>query len=110
MLVAEPDIELYQGDDYAAADGRALTFTAPAGAGWPDLTTASITLTLRSITTPNRLAKSGTAVSATEAQVELTGTDTAGLDPVLYDYTVDAVVATRIITIARGRCRVHGEL
>lgn len=42
-----PDINVKQGFDYHNDDGRAITFTGETADQWPDLTGATVTLTMR---------------------------------------------------------------
>ena len=71
---------VYQGDDYAATDGRALEWSA---ATWPDLTNATMHLMVRA-QTGALFSKAGTVVSAGGAtqtiRVELTDDETALLE------------------------------
>jgi hypothetical protein len=73
------EASVYQGDDYANADGRALAWSSN---GWPDLTSATILFMVRA-QTGALFSKAGTVVSAGGAtqtvRVELTATETAAL-------------------------------
>jgi len=79
---SDGDVELYQGDDYANADGRALAWTNAAGS-WPDLTGATVKLVVRA---PNGdlIQVTGSVVTPTGAgqtvRVELTAAQTALLE------------------------------
>jgi hypothetical protein len=81
-VASDGDVELYQGDDYANADGRALAWTNAAGS-WPDLTGATVKLVVRA---PNGdlIQVTGSVVTPTGAgqtvRVELTAAQTALLE------------------------------
>jgi hypothetical protein len=96
------------GDDYKAADGRALDWTNSAGT-WPDLTAA----TIRFLYSANGLAAgnfAGSVVTPTGAgqrvRLELNAGQTGGMAPTIAGPTRFAVVATQpdgdSITIVRG--------
>lgn len=76
-VASDGDVTVYQGDDYASVDSRALDWS---GTTWPDLTSASILLMVRA-QTGVAFSKAGTVVSAGGAtqtvRVELTDDETA---------------------------------
>ena len=79
-VAASGDVTVYQGDDYANVDGRALDWS---GTTWPDLTAATILFLVRA-QTGAAFSKAGTVVSAGGAtqtvRVELTDDETALLE------------------------------
>lgn len=90
------NIIAYQGDDYKAADGRALAWT---GTNWPTLTGATISFQLHR----GPLTKAGSVLSATQAQVELTHTDLATLTIGTDTYALIATLSdTSVVTLATG--------
>lgn len=98
-------VSIMRGDDYSNSDGRSLEWTNADGT-WPDLTGATITLTVGQPTTV--VTKTGSVVTPSGAnqlvRVELTHTDTTGLEIGTHRYDVQATLATssRIVTLARG--------
>lgn len=108
------DVELYEGDDYAAADGRSLEWTNTAG-NWPDLTAAAITLAVR---TPNgqTFNMAGAVITPTGTQkvrVELTAAQTDDLLawPTPSDLRVVATLASgRRATLVRGNLEVVQDI
>lgn len=106
------DIALLQGDDYNRNDGRELVFTQQEDDVWPDLTGATIAFTCASRTTDNRFTKAGRVITpsggAKVVGVELTKLETAGFDPALYNYSIEATLpSNRVITLRYGRMRVN---
>jgi hypothetical protein len=98
-------LTLVRGDDYAAADGRALDFLAPT-AGWPNLTAATIAITVRKPDDSILLADSGSVVTPTGAsakvRVELSSADTEILVPGCR-FDVEATLSSsRIVTLVEG--------
>lgn len=107
-------VEVFIGDSYQAADGRALQWAAT---GWPDLTGASITFEVHRTVSPYRavLQTAGVVTVAgaatQEVRVELTGTLTAGLVRGNYDYEVVATLASGgVLTLVRGPFYAKGEV
>lgn len=108
------DIKIVRGDDYAAADGRALCWTSN---GWPDLTGALVTFTAQHSNQPGILQASG-AVLPPEGgnqtvQVELTSAQTNLLIPGsrAYWYDLEATLASgRIITLVKGQMSVEADI
>lgn len=91
-------VEIVQGDDYKATDGRALQWSSTS---WPVLTSGSIELELRKGTLTASFA--GSVLSATEAQVELTATDTEPLETGTWQYALKATLADgSVVTVAAG--------
>ena len=99
-------INIVRGDDYANADGRALTFT---GATWPTLTSGAVTLkvaTGAAITT-----YTGTVTGAQACRVELTDTQTAALAAGVYAYDLEATLAGgSVVTLVQGTLRVAADV
>lgn len=102
-VLASGQLELVQGDDYKATDGRALTFSS---ASWPTLTAGTVALKLRN--SPNATATSyaGTVLSASSVQVELTAAQTALLSG-SYKYDIVATLSNGdVATLAHGNAKV----
>lgn len=98
------NIEIVAGDDYLAADGRALDFL-DSGNKWPDLTGASITFTAKG--KANDISKAGSVIVATgsgkKVRVELTKTETSVANG-RYHYDVEATLPSgNIVTLVHGR-------
>jgi hypothetical protein len=97
---ATGEIALVRGDDYLAADGRELSWAAPAS-GWPGLAGASVTLSLGPLLPVPALAV-GPPVT-----FELTHAQTTALPPGPVAYAVRAALADgSAVTLALGHCRV----
>ncbi len=100
-------IELVQGDDYFAADGRALEWTR---SDWPDLTGATITLNVQTASGIVTIAGTAPVVGAGVEQTvraEMTAAETASLDIGFNDFDVKAVLAsTHVVRLALGKCHV----
>lgn len=101
-------LNLVRGDDYANADGRALTFT-NTGVAWPSLAGATVTFTVGGV------AKTCTVTQATAPNqslyAELTAANTEALGIGTYDYDVQATLAGgRIDTLIRGKCTLVGDV
>lgn len=96
-------LSLVQGDDYKAADSRALIFTS---SDWPSLTGAAISLELRNSPTATPTSYAGTATSATTAQIELAGTQTAVLDGAYRFDVVATLSGGNVVTLTNGICDV----
>lgn len=111
MILASDDLEVIQGDDYSEADGQPLFIAEPEGAGWPDLSGADITFTMKAITTTERFSKSAEAFGG-GVGVELTNLETVDFDPVVYDYQFSAALTGGggNVTLAYGRLRVRPKL
>jgi len=97
-----------QGDDYANADGRALTWSSDA---WPDLTGATVTLNLAAaagtVSISCTVVTAGAGVTQT-VRAEPTATNTAALDVGFNAFDVKAVLATssHVVRLALGSVRV----
>lgn len=104
---------LIAGDDYQAADNRALLFS-PTLLAWPDLEDATIALKIR-----GRVARvytllltaAGEAISNTEAYAELTSSETDDLygdsthvarATVTLDWQLVATIGSHTVTLERG--------
>lgn len=106
-------IELYQGDDYATADSRSLSWSLT---GAPSLSGATITWKLRDQTGTTALTKTAT-VSGSSPQivrVQLTDDDTTSLTPSgakQYRYDLAAVLSNgNKATLARGSATVKTDV
>jgi len=118
-VLASGSVQLVRGDDYADADGRALTFNIsdPSGAGIPSLTGA----TVRFKTAPAWMSGTGIGLNAVGVVVTATGTtrtvrfeltsvQTAGLPPAVHNFDVEATLSGgRIITLLQGQCTVRAD-
>lgn len=106
-VLASGNISLVQGDDYKAADNRALLFNSTA---WPTLTGAGIALKIRKTSGGvSTTSFSGTALSASSVQVELSGSQTAAISAGEHNYDLVATLATsaNIVTLGSGVCFVQ---
>lgn len=96
-------VTIYQGDDYATADGRELSWSID---GAPDLTGATVTLTIDSrnidaITITCSVTNAGDPTQLVVA--ELSDTDTAALLTEITKYDLSAELANgSMVTLARG--------
>lgn len=96
---------IIQGDDYKAADGRALQWNSDS---WPDLLGATIELELRFGATVET--EAGTVLSASEVQVELTSAVTAALPRTVGRYALRATLSDGdTVTLADGAFDVTGQ-
>lgn len=84
-ILSDGSLEIIRGDAYDAADGRAITLT-DTGSTWPDLTEATVTLSIRlkktdalEATIVGTVADPGTATQS--VTFEPTAEDTAALTP-----------------------------
>lgn len=103
-------ITIVRGDDYASADGRALEWQTSDAATWPDLTSATIQLTVKygagsttysgSVVTPTGVSK--------KVRVELTAAQTGALVAQEYDWDLQATLSGsgRKVTLRRGKAYV----
>ena len=100
------DVTIVRGDDYNAADGRALDWT-DVSAAWPDLTGATIAVTVQTTATTT-WTKAGSVVTPTgsgkKVRVEPTAADTATFaGGASYPFDVQATLASgRKVTLLRG--------
>lgn len=111
------DIELIQGDDYAAADGRALIFTG-AGQSWPDLSTATLEFKAATVDAEDGAVK--ITATATRSVVEglqhitvpLTAAQTNALEVGVNatEYALYATLSGRRLTLAAGLITVRGDV
>ena len=95
-----------RGDDYHASDSRNKVWNI---VGAPDLTGATITVTARDSSDNVIFTKSGTVVTpgagTQVVSVALAASDTSAKTPDIYDYDVEATLATssRKVTLVIGR-------
>jgi len=108
-VAQDQTLTLVRGDDYSAADGRALQWTGY----FPDLTGATITFTIASRRDYQAIVQATcTAAPGTEGAwtvtAELTSAQTSLLNPydTSYVYDVEAVIDSRHVTLVRGRVEV----
>ena len=99
------EVTVIAGDDYAAADGRALLWTLPTSFTPADITGATVSFKVKH--PDGTLTKTGGIVSATtpiQVKVELAAADTTGLDDGDYPFTLRVALAVsgRTITITRA--------
>jgi hypothetical protein len=105
------EVEIVKGDDYAAADGRALEWTSTT---WPNLTGATITFrVLQQIRDDVLLTKAGSVVTPTgtaKVRVELTAAETGALSAGGHRFEVVATLSSgRVATLVRDTFTVQGE-
>jgi hypothetical protein len=98
-VALDQNVTLVKGDDYKAADGRALDFTNAAGT-WPDLTGATINFKAAYQLQPTNsfTEATGSVVVASGAnqqvRIEIDGPDTTGLPAGSYEYDVEATLSS----------------
>ena len=105
IVAQSGNVTTVAGDDYNATDGRAIDWT-DSSASWPDLTGASILVTVKSGST-TLMAKAGSVVTPTGAskqvRVQPTAADTRAIGVGTYDFDVQATLASgRIVTLLTG--------
>lgn len=106
------DVTIVHGDDYNNTDSRALEWSTTDTATWPDLTAATITLTVKAHAGgAAELTKTGTVVTPTGAtkkvRVELTAANTTSLALGSHKFDVQATLASgRIATLITGTLNV----
>jgi len=109
------DLELVQGDDYAAADSRALLFTG-AGENWPDLSTATFSLVVGIPGAEGVVFTASGSRTVVEGlqhiTVPLTATDTNKLaeGANANDYALRATLSSRTLTLAAGAITTRGKI
>jgi hypothetical protein len=97
-------ISLIYGDDYLAANGRALDFT---GTTWPDITTATIALKVQAATA---LSFTGSVLSAASCRVALSAANVASIGVGVWAYDLEATIGTYIITLAQDYLTVVADV
>jgi hypothetical protein len=106
------DVAIVHGDDYNNTDSRALEWSTTDSATWPDLTGATITLTVKAHAGGTaELTKTGTVVTPTGAtkkvRVELTAANTTALGLGSHKFDVQATLSSgRIVTLITGTLNV----
>ncbi len=116
-VLSSGNVQIVRGDDYANADGRALTFDiSDPGNFLPSLAGATVRLKTGLPNRPNLavLNVTGTVVTATgttrTVRFELTSAQTAVLVPIAYNFDVEATLSTsRVITLLQGQCIVLAD-
>ena len=106
IVAQSGNVTTVAGDDYNATDGRAIDWT-DSSVSWPDLTGASILVTVKSGST-TLMAKAGSVVTPTGAskqvRVQPTAADTRAIGVGTYDFDVQATLSSgRIVTLLRGQ-------
>lgn len=108
------NLTLVRGDDYYNADGRAIAFV-DSSLNWPDLTGASVQLTLTPTGGGTAVTVSGTISSPTTnkaVRFDLSAATTGGLviGAGAYRYDVQAALtSTHKVTLARGSVTVFAD-
>ena len=94
-------VQIVQGDDYKAVDGRALQWTSTS---WPVITGATVVLELRATSSAVIAATyDATVLSASEAQIEITATETSALRTGTYTYALKATLSDgNVVTLVTG--------
>lgn len=103
-------LRLIQGDSYAAAQSRQLSWTLSAQ---PDLTAAALTLTIvvKGVTvTKTGLSGSNLASGAPTITATLTKLDTAGFEPAIGLFDLSATIGSDELTLVRGRVDVKADV
>ena len=115
-VALDQNVTLVKGDDYKAADGRALDFINAAGT-WPDLTGATINFKAAYQLQPTNsfTEATGSVVVASgvnqQVRIEIDGTDTAGLPAGSYEYDVEATLASgNTVTLVSSEGKPNVEL
>jgi hypothetical protein len=116
-VLSSGNVQIVRGDDYANADGRALTFDiSDPGNFLPSLVGATVRLKTGLPNRPNLavLNVTGTVVTATgttrTVRFELTSAQTAVLVPIAHNFDVEATLsAGRVITLLQGQCIVLAD-
>ncbi len=109
-VAANGKLKIVRGDDYAAADGRALEWTGT----WPDLTGATITFSARR-TGSDPIVLAGEVVTPVapgqRVRLELLASDTDDAEPGDWDYDVEATLTSgRIVTLALDRLEIVSDI
>lgn len=95
-------VELITGDDYLAADGRALEFSSD---DWPDLTGGTVLFKLGSLSVP------ALVTAARSVRVELTSAQTRNLKIAKRTHELEATLANgHVVTLLRGCTTVVSDL
>lgn len=99
-------INLVYGDDYMAADARALSFQSD---DWPVLTGATIALRVQGATA---ISLAGSVLAADQVQVELTYTqiETIGIGTRRYDLQATLATSAHVVTLATGLFTVEADV
>lgn len=110
-IAADGTVSVVRGDDYNAADGRKLVWT-DNGNVWPDLTGASIKVTVRDLNDQQLVQLTGAVDVATgspkKVSAQPTATDLA-IAVGHHKYDVEATISTRKVTLLRGTWRVFED-
>ncbi len=102
-------VQIVQGDDYHASDGRALEWT---GDLWPDLTSATIAFHIADadpFTAEGSVTDAG--VGPQTVRVQLTAEQTAALNAGQHPFDVEATLESgRVVTLVRGYSHVLADV
>ena len=98
-------ITIVRGDDYLNTDNRAFTFT---GTNWPTLTGGSVALIVDDGTPTSY---TGVITGAQACYVEMTDTQTTGMEPDAYTYDLQATLSNgSIVTLVQGTLLVQADV
>ena len=98
-------IELTYGDDYFAADNRAIVFDLTSQ---PSITSATIALILD---TSPATSFTGSVVTATQCRIELTSTQVASIGIGYFGYDLQATLANgHVVTLRKGILHVAEDI
>lgn len=105
VVAQSGNVTTIAGDDYSNTDSRAIDWT-DASVSWPDLTGASILVTVKSGTT-TLMSKAGSVVTPTgsskKVRVQPTAADTRAIPVGTYEFDVQATLSNgHIVTLLRG--------
>lgn len=101
-------LEIVQGDDYADADGRAISWSST---GWPDVTGATVNFVGLSTDGSDSFTWSMTAIDSDTVRLELTAAQTSARSASsLYSYAVQATIGGNKVTLARGQMKVSAPM
>jgi hypothetical protein len=105
VVAQSGNVTTIAGDDYSNTDSRAIDWT-DASVSWPDLTGASILVTVKSGTT-TLMSKAGSVVTPTgsskKVRVQPTAADTRAIPVGTHDFDVQATLSNgHIVTLLRG--------
>ena len=98
-------ITVVRGDDYLNTDNRAFTFT---GTNWPTLTGGSVALI---VDDGAPTSYTGVITGAQACYVEMTDTQTTGMEPDAYTYDLQATLSNgSIVTLVQGTLLVQADV
>lgn len=117
IVAQNGDVEVVQGDDYFASDGRGIDWTGASTGVWPDLTNADVTMNINDgqviipawvgTGTTHGFCSVVTPTGVQKVRAEPTSAQLAGLKAGTYDFGVVAVLASGgRATLVSGEIRV----